>query len=221
MTRFRLALRLCAALALAPALAPRALAQAVPDPLTARPPEQKPQAPPPLPVTPPAILGEQPQAEYPPAELAQGRTARVVIELEVTEQGEARNARVVSPPQPGFDESALAVAPRLRFSPAKQGETPIAVRIQFAVNFAPPALQRAPESAVQQPVNLAGQVRERGTRRKLGGLEVAVPAAGIAAFTDAQGRFALRGVPPGSQEVVIAAPGYERFAVKEAIEPGK
>jgi TonB family protein len=209
------ALLLCASLSLC-ALAARA--QAVPDPVQKKAEAPKP---PPLPITPPALAGEMPQADYPQAALAEGRTARVVIELDITEQGLGQNAKVASPPQPGFDESALAVVPKLRFTPARQGEAPIPVRIQFAINFAPPQVVRAPEDAVQKPVNLAGQVRERGTRRKLSGLEVAVPAAGLSAFTDAQGRFELRGVPEGKQEVVIAAPGYQRLAISETIEPGK
>jgi TonB family protein len=193
-----------------------ALAQAVPDPV-----QQKaaPAPPPPAPLVPPSIDGELPQAAYP--ESGAGRTARVVLELDVTEQGSAQNAKVVSPPQPGFDESALQLVPRLRFVPARQGDKPLAVRIQFAINFAPPQLARAPEDAVQRPVNLAGQVRERGTRKKLAGFEVAVPAAGLSALTDGQGRFELRGVPDGKQQIVIAAPGYDRLALTETIEPGK
>ena len=66
------------------------------------------------------------------------------------------------------------------------------MRIQFAVNFAAPRRSRAspPDgrsakarsirlTRPSSPVNLAGQVRERGTRRKLSGVEVAVPAEGL------------------------------------------
>ncbi len=212
-------LHLCALLSLS-ALGARA--QAVPDPVQKK---TEAPAPAPLPITPPALAGEMPQADYPQAARAERRTARVVLELDVTEQGLGQNAKVVSPPQPGFDESALAVVPKLRFTPATQttaqGELPLAVRLQFAINFTPPPVARAPEEAVQRPVNLAGQVRERGTRRRLGGLEVAVPAAKLAAYTDAQGRFELRGVPEGKQVIVIAAPGYQRLSITETIEPGQ
>ncbi len=212
-------LHLCALLSLS-ALGARA--QAVPDPVQKK---TEAPAPAPLPITPPALAGEMPQADYPQAALAERRAARVVLELDVTEQGLGQNAKVVSPPQPGFDESALAVVPKLRFTPATQttaqGELPLAVRLQFAINFTPPPVARAPEDAVQRPVNLAGQVRERGTRRRLGGLEVAVPTAKLAAYTDAQGRFELRGVPEGKQEIVIAAPGYQRLSITETIEPGR
>src|SRR5438270_6107371 len=91
--------------------------------------------------------------------------------------------------------------------------------MQFAFNFEAPAVPALP--AEPQPINLSGTVRERGSRRRLSGIEVTVPAADLGTITDTQGRFELRGVPPGEVEVVIAAPGYQRFAVKERIEPGK
>src|SRR5207302_1206378 len=84
-------------------------------------------------------------------------------------------------------------------------------------NFVPPA---SPREQTAAPVNLTGLVRERGTRRKLSGIEVV--AAGQAALTDAQGRFELRGIPQGEPvEVIIVAPGYQRFTARETIPPGE
>ena len=120
-------------------------------------------------------------------------------------RGEVTAVRVASPPQPPFDDAALAAARKLRFEPAQQGGQPIAVRIQYAFNFVerPAAAPREPAVA---PVNLAGLVRERGTRRKLSGIEVT--AAGESALTDAQGRFELHAILQDAPvEIVIAAPG--------------
>src|SRR5262249_23380914 len=64
---------------------------------------------------------------------------------------------------------------------------------------------------------LSGKVLEKGTRRKLAGIEVDIPAQERSALTDAEGRFALEGLPPGEQEVVIAAPGYLRFTAREKL----
>ena len=66
-------------------------------------------------------------------------------------------------------------------------------------------------------MNLSGIVRERGTRRRLSGIEVAVPSVDLGAVTDGQGRFELRGVPLGEQKIVIAAPGFQRFQVTETV----
>jgi TonB family protein len=154
-------------------------------------------------------------AEYP-----QGSSgaARVVLEIDIDALGNVSAARVVSPPQPAFDEAALTAAHKLRFEPARQGDAPIAVRIQYAFNFVP--APTPPPRASELSVNLTGVVRERGTRRKLSGIEVA--AAGQSALTDAQGRFELRGVPEGEPvEVVVAAPGYQRFTAREAVPRGE
>ena len=187
-----------------------AFAQAVPDPR----PEEKAAAPS-APIAPPQPVGPAVEAEYPPGETG---GARVVLELDVDARGQVTAARVVSPPQPRFDESALAAAQRLRFEPARRGEEPLAVRIQFAFNFAPPP---APSAPAEQAVNVSGTVRERGSRRRLSGIEVAVPSAGLVAITDTQGRFELRGVPPGQAGLVVTAPGYQRLETPLVVESGK
>ena len=170
------------------------------------------------PIEPPQLIGEPVVAEY-PAGSAEGRGARVVLELLVDAQGLPAEVHAITPPQPGFDESALAAARRLRFSPAHVGEKPVAVRIQYAFNFEAP--QHLEPASAERPVSLAGTVRERGTRRRLSGIEVSVPAAGISASTDSSGRFELRGLSQGEAEIVIAAPGYQRFAAREMIEDGR
>src|SRR5438445_114659 len=136
-------------------------------------------------LTPPKLIEEVPP-EYPAG--ASG-SARVVLQLDVDERGAPGNLLVLSGPQPGFDESALAAARKLRFDPARRGGQPIAVRIQYAFNFAPPAAAQPPRPE-ELPVNLAGRIRERGTRRKLSGIEIS--AAGRSASTDREGRFELR-----------------------------
>ncbi len=170
----------------------------------------------PVEITPPRPIGAPVLAEYPPGVAG---AARVVLEVDIDTRGEVSAVRVATPAQPGFDEAALAAARKLRFEPALQGGQPIAVRIQYAFNFVekPPAPLTEPSAA---PVSLAGLLRERGTRRKLSGIEVT--AAGQSALTDAQGRFELRGLPEMEQiEVVIAAPGYQRFTAHETIPRGE
>jgi TonB family protein len=186
-----------------------ALAQPVPDPVRDKPARAAPE-----PLTPPRLL-EQVRAEYPPG--ATG-TVRVLVQVDVDPQGMPQEPKVLSPPQPGFDEAALVAARKLRFEPARQGATPIAVRIQTAFNFAP---QPATQTLVADvPINLKGQVRERGTRRKLEGIEVA--AGGSSALTDKNGHFELRGLPEETPlQIVIAAPGYQRFTAQETIPRGQ
>ena len=188
-----------------------ALAQPVPDPVRERPPGP---AQPPDPITPPKLI-ESVLADYPPG--ATG-AARVLLQLDIDAQGLPQEMRLLSPPHPAFDTAALAAARKLRFEPARRGAVAIAVRIQFAFNFAPP--RPPPQTAGDQPVNLDGLVRERGTRRRLEGIEVT--AGDLSTLTGKDGRFQLRGLPEQEPvEIVIAAPGYQRFSARETIPRGQ
>jgi TonB family protein len=196
------------------ALAVRAAAQAVPDPATPPRPAAQEAA-----ITPPQPIGEPVLARYPEGAIG---AARVVVRLDVDAEGMVTSAEVATAPQPGFDEAALGAARRLRFAPARRGDEAIAVRIQYAFNFVEPApAPPAPRAAREQPVNLAGVVRERGTRRRLSGIEVTVGGTDLGSVTDGEGRFELRGVPVGPQRIAIAAPGYRRFETEEQIAEGR
>lgn len=192
-------------------VSPLALAQPVPDPVREN---AKELAQPPEPITPPKLV-EPVLAGYPPGETA---AARVVLQFDIDPQGFPRDLKVLSPPQPAFDAAALAAAGKLRFEPARRGPLAIAVRIQYAFNFASP---RPPaKTAENKPVNLNGQVRERGTRRQLEGIEVT--AGDQSALTGKDGRFQLRGLPEEQPvDIVIAAPGYQRFTAQETIPRGQ
>src|SRR5207237_8400950 len=86
-----------------------AAAQPVPDPVREKPAEAAPE-----PITPPKLV-EPVLADYPAGEIG---AARVILQLDVDVQGRPQNVKVISSPQPGFDESALAAAPKLHFEPA-------------------------------------------------------------------------------------------------------
>ena len=86
------------------------------------------------PLAPPKLI-ESAAPEYPPDKTG---AVRVVVQLDIDEKGVPGNLAVLTPPQPGFDESALAAARKLRFTPAAQGGKPVAVRIQYAFNFVAP-----------------------------------------------------------------------------------
>jgi TonB family protein len=155
-------------------------------------------------VVPPRLVGEAPRPRYPEGET---RAARVVLSLQIDATGAVRAVDVVPPEQPPFDTSAIAAARALQFVPASLREKPIAVRIQYAFQFTPPSLPRQGE--------LTGSLRERGSRRKMSGVEIAV--GDQTGITDAEGRFAVTAVAEGKQRVVVAAPGYKRFQVEETI----
>ncbi len=78
-----------------------------------------------------------------------------------------------------------------------------------------------------QPVNYIGEVREAGTRKLLPGVIVEMievsdkPARDVRisrrGFTDAEGAFRFRGVPPGKYRVLLNAEGYDSSVFVETI----
>jgi TonB family protein len=163
----------------------------------------------------PAVIS-QVAPEYPPEAKARGLSAEVVLELDLSEQGEVAGARLAKPAGDGFDEAALAAAQKLRFSPAEIDGKPAAVTIEYRFKFdaARPA-PAAPAGGV-----LRGVVLERGTREPLAGASVGA-GEGKSTFTDRDGRFEMAGVGPGAVKVVVSDPAHHRFETEETLTQGK
>ncbi|MBI5070107.1 MAG: TonB-dependent receptor [Deltaproteobacteria bacterium] len=151
---------------------------------------------------------------YPPAARAAGRSAEVVLELELSAEGRVAAARVLQPAGDGFDEAALEAGRRLRFSPAEVDGSPSAVVIEYRFRFEAPAAPPPAPRAI-----LRGQVLERGTREPIPGALVA--ACGKTGISGGDGRFALLDLPPGPCAVSLSDPGHERFVTEELLEAGK
>jgi len=82
----------------------------------------------------PAVL-EPVEPESPAEAKAQGLSAQVVLEVDISETGEVLAAQVTQPAGNGFDEAAVAAARKLRFSPAEIDGQPSPVRIEYRFNF--------------------------------------------------------------------------------------
>jgi TonB family protein len=74
-----------------------------------------------------------------------------------------------------------------------------------------------------QPVVFKGAVREAGTRKRLAGIRVEVMDTDgktvAEAYTDAQGSFAVRGLPPGDYTTRVSSTGYNALRSPETIKP--
>ena len=106
---------------------------------------------------------------------------------------------------------------------------------------APELPENFQEAEDTRPVNLIGLVREAGTKAPLAGVEIvlepqldgkasdaAVPDAETlddgeyrSEYSDSNGRFAFRGLPPGKNRLSFGYPGFEPAYVEEKIEEGK
>jgi TonB family protein len=174
---------------------------------------------------PPAIV-RQVEAAYPPEALQQQLSGTVQLQVDISETGAVTDVQVLAPAGHGFDEAAVAAVRQFEFSPAEVDGVPAPVRITYAYQFVwrevPAAEAPASASAKQEgPVNLSGQVFERGTRRALANAEVALPALERSTTTDAEGRFAFRDVPLGEVEVVVVSSAHQRFSTKETVSQGQ
>lgn len=90
-------------------------------------------------VLPRPVSIEIPQGEYPPAALAQGLEAAVVLRLLVDETGRVTEATAVDDPGNGFAEAAVRIAKRyFRFEPARRGDERVATWLRFTVRFEAP-----------------------------------------------------------------------------------
>lgn len=199
-------------LALSLALASLALASpalAIDESVREPPPQPKAKAPPQ--VTKAPQLLESPPAAYPPERLARGERADVTCLVDIDASG-AVSAVALDPAAPDagsdFDAAALAAIKAYRFNPAELDGVPAAVRIRYVYHFT--IVQKRVPTA--QPSDDAGTVRgevlEAGTRKPIGGAEVAIEKAGAFAETTADGKFELREVPPGGVLVIVNAQGF-------------
>lgn len=161
----------------------------------------------------PVLVFEAPPT-YPPAALAAGLEATVLLELDVGVDGAVLAARALDGPAE-FRDAAVEAARGFRFTPARDADgAPAAARIQYRMRFTV-ATAAAP--------SLEGSVRDAVSDLPFPGLEVRVVGAdGVARFatTDADGRFVLSGLPDGAWTVVAEAPGHVAEVVPVEVRAG-
>jgi protein TonB len=76
------------------------------------------------------------EPDYPPLAKRQGREATVVVSLDIDATGKVVRADVLEGPAGhGFRKAALAYVKKLRFEPARSGESKVASRIDWTVLF--------------------------------------------------------------------------------------
>ncbi|HUJ58530.1 MAG TPA: TonB family protein [Kofleriaceae bacterium] len=180
-------------------------------------------------VTRPPKLVQAVAPDYPPAALAAGKTAKVKVRIHIDATGVVTAVEVVEHVGDGFDEAAVAAAMQYVFEPAEIDGKPAAITVETAINFVitqkpeepEPELGKAPPPAHPGPPNHAGSMTapvvlqgvalERGTRRKLAGVIVAIKELGIDAVTGDDGSFFFHGVPAGNYQLIAVDPRFDRL----------
>ncbi len=207
---------------------------------TPAPPEGTEEAPPPI--TPP-VLKTFKEAVYPEAALEDKIEAEVTMEIDIDTEGAVEGVTVVvsaDPPGMGFDEAAKEAAFGFEFEPAREGETPVPVRITYKYRF---ALEKAPEPPVTEaqeqvetsslpPVSqptamFTGELVELGTRLPLAGVTVVIfrgsgeTATGFEATTDEKGKFTFNQLETGEWKVLAEPDGYFPLRTTETLTEGE
>ena len=166
---------------------------------------------------PPELLEFVP-AEYPPDAASNAIEGSVTLEIVIDESGDVRQAVVVDAgPHPGFAPAALHAVQQFRFRPAEIDGAPAAVQIVYRYDFV--LRHERQEAPLEAPLALEGRVIARDTRAPVGGARVSAGSVTVETGTD--GRFTLRGVPPGEVVVVVTSPEHETLSVTESIAAGQ
>jgi TonB family protein len=165
-------------------------------------------------ITPPKLV-KFVEAEFPPSEKAAQRSAAVVLQIAIKEDGSVAQVAVAESAGPAFDAAATAAAKQFVFEPAKVDGKPIPVKIAYRYEFT-----WKPEVVVKTTADFVGTVRDRKTKKPIAGVKVAL-GSGQSAVTDDQGRFTFKDLPPGAVPVTLSGDKLTTIATEETLEAGK
>ncbi|MCU0661997.1 MAG: TonB-dependent receptor [Myxococcota bacterium] len=193
------------------------------------------------PLVPPTLVRGV-QAQYPEKAAADGVSADVVLEIDVSATGTVDGVRILTPAGPtgyGFDEAAVAAAEQFIFEPATENGIAVPVTITYRTNFA--LSVPGPEPGSQQPsqegpgtastptaqrpgiANFVGTLKERGTRLPLSGVTVVVfrgkddTQQAYQDVTDEKGAFEFFDLEPGEWKLYADATGHFPVRTRETI----
>jgi TonB family protein len=152
------------------------------------------------------------EATYPAEEKAAGRQATVVLRLTIGAIGAVTEVAVETTAGAAFDAAALAAAKQFVFAPAEIDGKPAAIRILYKYEF---TITRE----ARKTGDVTGVVRNRKTKKPLAG--IALGAGGKTAVTGADGRFALRDLPPGKQIIALSGAEITALRTEETVEADK
>jgi TonB family protein len=185
-------------------------------------PIKPPDAPAPLPVTPPKLTHFE-HAPYPKEALDLGLEGAVVLVLDIDASGHVTKAVPLTPLGHGFDEAAAAAALAFEFDPARRGENPVASRIRYVYRF---TLEKAPAPPAAHVAhrNLGGRVLAAGTNAPLAGATVTARAPDgtvLEATTGLDGSWGFVDAAPALYHLTVKLLGFATDQTDESVDAGK
>jgi TonB family protein len=176
-----------------------------------------------MPVLEGGLEGLAARLTYPEEARLAGIEGRVFVQFVVDEQGSPTDVTVIRGIGGGCDEAAAEAVRGSRFTPGRQGGTPVAVRMSLPVTFrltepppapAPPevyeVVDQMPEviggiEALQRRIRYPDEARRAGTRGRVF-VQFVVDERGVP--TDIE---VVRGIGDGCDEAAVAAVALSRF----------
>jgi len=167
-------------------------------------------------IKPPRLIHFVP-AEYPKDKHDAGITARVLLSIEIGEDGKVGNVEVLEGAGPDFDQAAVAAARQFEFTPAEAGGQPIPVKITYRYDFTIVTKM----VSVGPQVNFEGIVLDRFKKQPLPSVSVKIQSLDLTVKTDENGAFAFTDLPPGTYKVEIRHPRLVTVLTEETIRAGQ
>ena len=154
-------------------------------------------------------------AVYPPDKHQAGVTARVLLSIEVGEDGKVNGVEVVESAGADFDAAAVAAVRQFVFEPAEIDSRPSPVKITYRYDFTI-VTQKV---ALGPQVNFEGVILERFKKTPIAGVQVSIKDLAVTAVSDDQGGFAFYDVPPGAHKIELSHPKLIAVVTDETLRP--
>jgi TonB family protein len=171
----------------------------------------------PVAITKPPHLIHFVPADYPKDKHDAGVTAKVLLSIEIGDDGKVGDVEVVEGASADFDAAAVAAARQFVFSPAEANGQPIPVKITYRYDFTIVTKM----VAVGPQVNFDGVVLDRFKKAPLADVVVKIKDLDLATKTDEKGAFAFTDLAPGTYKVEIRHPRLVTVLTDETIRPGQ
>jgi TonB family protein len=156
-------------------------------------------------------------AEYPKDKHDVGIAARVLLSIEVGDDGKVGGVEVLESGGSDFDSAAVAAARQFIFTPAEAGGQAIPVKITYRYDF---TIVTKMVSLGPQ-VNFDGVILDRFKKQPLADVTVRIKDLDLATKTDAAGAFSFTDLPPATYKVEIRHPHLVTVLTDETIRPGQ
>lgn len=164
-------------------------------------------------ITKPPKLTKFVEATYPADKKAAGMTARVLLSIEIGDDGKVGEVEVVQTGGADFDAAAVAAAKQFVFEPAEVDGHPAPVKITYAYQFKIEIRQ----VSLGPQINFEGVILERFKKHPLAGVTITIKDMNLSSTVGPDGRFAFTDLPLGNHKIELTGKNLITVSTDETI----